>query len=103
MNRVKRFVANRVLQIKDNNSIGPCCYIPTKENPAGGKSTELNTAQVNSDDSWFQGFSFMWHDMKFWKVEMSRCRDPKLKKDITSCSTLLSEDIIVWKIELQVG
>ena len=90
-------------QIKDITSIGQRCYIPAKENPADGKSMGLNAAQGNSDDCWFQRSPFLWQNMKFWKVQMSRYIDPELKKNITSSSTLLSEDIIMWITKSEVG
>ena len=53
---------------------------------------------MNSIDCWFQGPPFLFQNMKFWpsgevNTELPN-DDPELKKDITSCSTLLSEDVI---------
>ena len=68
------------------------------ENPADSASRGLNAAQVNSIDCWFQGPPFLWQDMKYWPsgdVSAELPNDyPELKKDITSYSTLVSEDII---------
>lgn len=40
----------------------------------------------------------MWHDIKFWPIGDVNAElpidNPEWKKDITSCSTLLSEDVI---------
>ena len=57
-----------------------------------------NAAQVNSDDCWFQGPSVLWQNMKFLpsrdvNAELSN-DDPEVNKDITFCSTLLSEVFI---------
>ena len=83
-------------QIKDNTS--QWCYIPTKEDPADSASRGLDAAQVNSIDHWFQGPPFLWEDMKYWPSGDVSAEppndDPELKKDITSYSTLLSEDFI---------
>ena len=57
-----------------------------------------NAAQVNSDDCWFQGPSVLWQSMKFLpsrdvNAELSN-DDPEVNKDITFCSTLLTEVFI---------
>ena len=53
---------------------------------------------MNSIDHWFQDPPFLWEDMKYWpsgdvSAELPN-DDPELKKDITSYSKLLSEDVI---------
>ena len=69
-----------------------------QENPADSASKRLNAAQVNSVDCWFQGPPFLWQDIKYWPsgdvIAEFPNDDPELKKDITSYSTLLSEDVI---------
>ena len=85
-------------QIKDNTTSGQQCCIPTKENLADGALRELNAAQKNSDDCWFQGPPFLRQDMKFWSSGDVNAELPndnlELKKDFISCSTFLSEDVI---------
>ena len=78
-------------QIKDNTTSGQWRYIPTKENPADSASKRLNAAQVNSVDCWFQGPPFLNNEDVIAEFPND---DPELKKDITSYSTLLSEDVI---------
>ena len=85
--RFKTFVANRVQQIKDNTISDLRYYISNRENLADSASRELNGAQVNSIDCWFQ---LLWQDTKYLpsgdvSVELPN-DDPELKKDITCYS-----------------
>ena len=73
-------------------------YISRRESLADGASRGWNAAQVNSDDCWFQGPSVLWQNIKFLpsrdvNAELSN-DDPEVNKDITFCSTLLSEVFI---------
>ena len=81
-------------QIKDNITSGLSCYILNKENPAASASRDLNVAQVNSIDGWFQVSPILWQDMNYLSSGDLPNDDPELKKDITSHSTLLSEDVL---------
>ena len=94
--RFKTFVANRVQQIKDNTISDLWYYISNRENLADSASRELNGAQVNSIDCWFQ---LVWQDTKYLpsgdvSVELPN-DDPELKKDITCYSTLFSEEVTI--------
>ena len=85
-------------QIKDNTTSGQWCYISRRESLADGASRGRNAAQVNSDDCWFQDPFVLWQSMKFLprrdvNAELSN-DDPEVNKDITFCSTLLSEVFI---------
>ena len=78
-------------QIKGNTTSDLHSYIPNKENPADSASRGLNCCC-------FQGCPILWQDMKYWPSgdvsgELPN-DDPQMKKDITSYSTLLSEDVI---------
>ena len=81
-------------QIKDNIASGLSCYILNKENPTASASRDLNVAQVNSIDGWFQVSPILWQDMNYLSSGDLPNDDPELKKDITSHSTLLSEDVL---------
>ena len=53
---------------------------------------------MNSVDCWFQGSAILWQNMNYLpsgdvSAELPN-DDPELKKDITSHSTLLSEDVL---------
>ena len=97
--RLKKFVANRVQQIRENNDVQQWCYVLTRENPDDGAFRDLNASRVHSGSCLFLGPPLLWQNENIWPgfkgVEVQVLTDDsELRREYKSYAAFVHEDVI---------
>ncbi|XP_055638295.1 uncharacterized protein LOC129776590 isoform X2 [Toxorhynchites rutilus septentrionalis] len=68
--RYHKFVAVRVGEILSSSEVNDWRWVPSKFNPADEATKWKNGSNINTNNSWFQGPSFLKKDGKFWPDQL---------------------------------